>query len=87
MKNNKNRQATFRSVYAYSDWKKNTQLFIGECHGIINFEKRGTSGFGYDPIFIPNGDVRTFAEITLEEKNRISHRGIAIDKLISHLKK
>jgi XTP/dITP diphosphohydrolase len=82
-----NRQATFRSVYAYSDEKKNIQLFIGECHGVINVEKRGTNGFGYDPLFIPDGDVRTFAEMTLEEKNHISHRGQALDKLITFLKK
>ena len=86
MHQQKNRQATFRSVYGYSDANKTSHLFIGECKGIINREKRGTHGFGYDPIFIPDGDVRTFAEMTLEEKNLVSHRGHAIDQLIAFLK-
>ena len=85
MKHKKDRQAVFRSVYGYNDEHHQPHYFIGECHGIINIEKRGTGGFGYDPIFIPNSDVRTFAEMPVEDKNQVSHRGIAIDKFITYL--
>jgi XTP/dITP diphosphohydrolase len=85
MSHQKDKQATFRSVYAYHDENQQSHYFIGECHGIINREKRGSHGFGYDPIFIPNGDVRTFAEMTIEDKNQVSHRGNALDKFISFL--
>lgn len=54
---------------------------LGKCRGRIATEIRGSKGFGYDPIFIPTGDERTFAEMTVEEKNRVSHRGIAFKKL------
>ena len=87
MNQQKNRQAVFKSVYGYNDEENQPHYFIGECPGIINIEKRGTQGFGYDPIFIPNGDVRTFAEMSINEKNQISHRGNAIDAFITYLKK
>jgi XTP/dITP diphosphohydrolase len=87
MKHQSVRQATFRSVYGYNDEHNQPHLFIGECNGIVNIEKRGAGGFGYDPIFIPNGDVRTFAEMTLTEKNELSHRGKAINEFIKYLQK
>jgi len=87
MHQQKNRQAIFRSVFGFSDEQQLPHYFIGECPGIINIEKRGTQGFGYDPIFIPNGDVRTFAEMPTHHKNQVSHRGRALDQFISFLKK
>ncbi len=87
MNQHKNRHAIFRSVYGYYDGKDNVHLFSGECPGVITQEKRGSHGFGYDPIFVPNGDVRTFAELTITEKNLVSHRGRALDQLIAFLQK
>lgn len=64
----------------------NYKQFEGIIRGKIIREPRGSGGFGYDPIFIPEGYDRTFAEMTIEEKNPISHRGIAMEKLIKYLK-
>jgi XTP/dITP diphosphohydrolase len=61
------------------------QQFEGIVRGKIIVEKRGTKGFGYDPIFVPNGYDTTFAEMDLAEKNPISHRGLAVQKLVSFL--
>ena len=61
--------------------------FEGIVRGTITREKSGSKGFGYDPIFIPEGYQKTFAEMTMEEKNPISHRGIAIDKMLEFLGK
>jgi len=59
--------------------------FEGEIKGTIAHEARGNSGFGYDPLFIPQGYRSTFAELGPEIKNAISHRGIAVEKLIAFL--
>lgn len=56
-------------------------FFRGEIHGTIISEKRGTEGFGYDPVFVPEGYNKTFAEMTIEEKKSISHRALAIEKM------
>jgi len=61
-------------------------LFEGKIEGTIISEKRGTNGFGYDPIFVPDGYTKTFAEMTNEEKSTISHRAKALKKLIEFLK-
>lgn len=84
LKNENNRKARFRTVIALSFDNENF-LFDGVCEGEILSEKKGTDGFGYDPIFKPLGHNKTFAEMTLEEKGSISHRGIAIEKLVSFL--
>ena len=87
MNNKRNRKAVFQSIYAYAEQNKKPLFFKGECIGSITTEERGTGGFGYDPIFIPKGETKTFAEMTIEEKNSYSHRGKAIEKLIKYLKK
>lgn len=66
---------------------KNLIETIGELHGRIIKEPRGTGGFGYDPIFVPDGYEKTVAELELEEKNKISHRAKAFNKLHEELKK
>lgn len=63
-----------------------TIVLRGECPGIVGFEPRGTTGFGYDPLFIVEEYNKTFAEIGEEKKNRISHRAIALEKLKEELK-
>lgn len=60
--------------------------FAGEIHGTIAHERSGNRGFGYDPIFIPEGKNITFADMAMEEKNKISHRAIAVEKLVEFLK-
>jgi len=75
-----NRNARFRTVIALIlDGKE--FLFEGVSEGRIIREKTGSEGFGYDPVFVPEGENRTFAEMTLAEKNRISHRARAFEKL------
>ena len=81
-----NRSAQFRTVVAYVTSDENEHLFEGICRGEITTEKRGEKGFGYDPVFEPEGYDQTFAELSSEEKNRISHRGLAIQKLLRYLK-
>ncbi|MHA1796133.1 MAG: XTP/dITP diphosphatase [Promethearchaeota archaeon] len=81
------RRAHFEAVIAYMDEGKNIYLFKGENKGSVALEQRGTSGFGFDPIFISSDTPRkTFAEIGLEEKNKISHRRRALEKFIEFLK-
>lgn len=76
-----NRTARFVSVITmvYPDGRK--IVAKGECEGHIIYQPRGNNGFGYDPLFIPNGFDRTFAELSGEEKNRISHRAVALMEL------
>ena len=81
-----NREAVFKSVVAYCEPDKQPHLFVGEVYGKISFEERGTSGFAFDAIFIPEeGDGRTFAEMKTIEKNRISHRSRALKNLLEWL--
>jgi XTP/dITP diphosphohydrolase len=78
--NTENREARFRTVIALILEKKE-YLFEGIVNGTIIREKKGTEGFGYDPIFLPDGKIRTFAEMELAEKNTVSHRARAFEKL------
>ncbi|HVZ56653.1 MAG TPA: RdgB/HAM1 family non-canonical purine NTP pyrophosphatase [Chitinophagaceae bacterium] len=79
------RRARFRTVISLIlDGKETT--FEGICPGRITRERRGTGGFGYDPVFQPDGSDRTFGEMTLEEKNQFSHRRMATEKLVAYLK-
>ena len=74
------RSAQFRTVIALSDPEGNVQTQEGACPGRIIEELRGTNGFGYDPLFVPEGYAETFAELSSEVKNRISHRARALQK-------
>ena len=65
---------------------KKAILFLGECRGTISKKTLGEHGFGYDPIFIPDGETRTFAQMETEEKNRFSHRGKSLEKLKDYFK-
>src|SRR5690606_7241917 len=79
-----NRKAQFKTVIALNI-NNEQHLFTGIVEGEIRNKKTGTNGFGYDPIFEPENLGKTFAEMTLEEKNRLSHRGRAVEKLIDFL--
>lgn len=86
LKDKSNRKANFKTVIALNlNGKQN--LFTGIINGKIIGEKIGTNGFGYDPIFVADGYEKTFAELTMEEKSTISHRGIAVKELILFLQK
>lgn len=74
------RSARFVCVIAIAFNGEIIETFEGEIRGTIGFEPKGSNGFGYDPVFIPEGETRTFAELSSEEKNRISHRANAFRK-------
>ncbi|PQJ74269.1 non-canonical purine NTP diphosphatase [Polaribacter gangjinensis] len=78
------RSAQFRTVICLN-LEGNQYYFEGICKGTILTTKQGTAGFGYDPIFQPEGFQQSFAEMTSEEKNKISHRALAIEKLVAFL--
>jgi XTP/dITP diphosphohydrolase len=80
----KNRKARFRTIIALILEDKE-YIFEGVAEGKIIKKERGNDGFGYDPVFIPDGQNITFAEMSLDEKNRISHRAIAFEKLKTFL--
>ncbi len=79
------RSAHFKTIIALN-LKGETHLFEGIVEGEITSERAGGDGFGYDPIFSPNGYEETFAQLSLKTKNSISHRGKAIQKLMTHLR-
>lgn len=79
-----NRNAQFRTVISLI-WQNKEYLFEGICEGVIIQSEKGFEGFGYDPIFIPNGASKTFAEMSMTEKNSFSHRKKAMKKLIDFL--
>ncbi|WP_368652247.1 XTP/dITP diphosphatase [Ornithinibacillus sp. 4-3] len=79
------RTARFVCVLAIAEPGKETFHQIGYCEGKIAFEQKGMNGFGYDPIFIPNGYELTMAELSADEKNKISHRNDALEKLQAYL--
>ena len=78
------RSAQFRTIVTLNLQGKSYD-FEGICEGTIIHERKGDGGFGYDPIFQPEGYLETFAEMNSEEKNKISHRGLAIQKLVEFL--
>ena len=77
------RTARFKCVICYVDKKGEKHIFEGSCEGKITYKPYGTAGFDYDPIFLY--DTRTFAQMSSEEKNEISHRGKAVKKLVEYL--
>lgn len=84
LQNETNRKANFKTVIALN-MNGEQHLFAGIINGEIIHEKRGTNGFGYDPVFVADGYQKTFAELTMEEKSTISHRGKAVKQLVSFL--
>lgn len=85
MEGEKNRKATVRLAIGYHDGEK-AHIFIGEKEGEIAKEIKGDNGFGWDPVFIPQGHKKTYAEMSFEEKNKDSHRRQALEKLRKFLK-
>lgn len=79
------RRAQFRTVVAFAEGGE-VHCVEGICRGQILREERGTEGFGYDSLFVPVGETRTFAELSPEEKNAISHRGRALQKFVDYLR-
>ena len=80
LQNASNRRARFRCVIALSSPKGGARTVDGRCEGVIAREEHGEKGFGYDPLFIPEGHEQTFAEMEAAAKNAISHRGRALAK-------
>lgn len=80
-----NRNAYFKTIISYLDEEGNHYLFEGICAGHISEEEMGEGGFGYDPVFIPAGESRSFAQMGASEKNAISHRKKAMDQLLHFL--
>jgi len=81
----KDREAAFQTVVAFYDQKGAVIFADGKVSGTIIDEPRGSGGFGYDPVFVPDGYDKTFAEMSAEEKNKLSHRGQAFRKLMQIL--
>ena len=79
------RSARFKTVITYIDEAGSEKQFTGVVDGKIEDEQRGSGGFGYDPVFTPEDEQRTFAEMTAEEKNNLSHRARAFHQLLSYL--
>jgi XTP/dITP diphosphohydrolase len=80
-----NRKANFTAVLCLYDGEEKL-FFEGKCFGKIIDEERGRGGFGYDPVFVPEGYDKTFAELPEDVKNRISHRALAVQKLVEYLR-
>ena len=85
MDGKENRSARFRTVIAYYDGEE-MRYFEGEVEGNILESRKGTGGFGYDPVFLPEGFQKTFAEMSPDEKNSISHRGRSVRKFADFLR-
>jgi len=86
LKNEENRAVVVKAVVGFCDGSK-IQTFEGEVKGVLATQERGSDGWGFDPIFIPNGYDQTYAEMGEEKKNRISHRAIAMSKFKDFLLK
>jgi XTP/dITP diphosphohydrolase len=85
LKDQSDRRARFRTVISLI-WNDRQHLFEGICEGHILKTPAGDNGFGYDPVFVPDGETRSFAQFTLTEKNKYSHRRKAADKLVAFLR-
>lgn len=80
-----NRKARFRTVITLKGFGDQNHFFEGVVNGVITIERKGSSGFGYDPVFVPEGFTTTFAQMTMDEKNKLSHRALAVEKLVKFL--
>lgn len=87
LKDKENRDAYFECDIALRELDGNYKTFVGLSRGKISLEEKGTSDFGYDNIFYSNELNKTFGEVSIDEKNRVSHRGLAIKKLVDYLEK
>ena len=87
MRSESRRTARFETVFLLGRRGRTSRIIKGVCAGSIARTMRGTGGFGFDPIFVPQGRRRTFGEMTLEEKNALSHRARAADALAAHLRR
>ena len=87
MKGKVNRKARFRTVLCFIDNNGAIKYFNGVINGEITIERHGNKGFGYDPVFQPEGYPITFAEMSPSEKNGISHRARAVKELLDFLQK
>lgn len=85
MTGKENRNARFRTIIAYIDENAQEHIFEGEIRGKIIENMAGENGFGYDPIFVPDGYDKTFAQLSSETKNKISHRARAMEKFLSYI--
>lgn len=85
MTGKENRNARFRTIIAYIDENAQEHIFEGEIRGKIIENMAGENGFGYDPIFVPEGYDKTFAQLSSETKNTISHRARAMEKFLSYI--
>ena len=85
VENKGEKRAYFKTSISLSINKNYNVIFNGKVDGRISNQSRGDNGFGYDPIFIPNTFDKTFAELNIKEKNRLSHRSIAVTKLVNFL--
>jgi XTP/dITP diphosphohydrolase len=85
LNNIENRAAQFRTVICLL-WENQTYYFEGICKGLISTTMQGEKGFGYDPIFIPEGAEKSFAQMSMEEKNKFSHRQKAVTQLFEFLR-
>jgi XTP/dITP diphosphohydrolase len=86
LQNETQRTARFKTVIVLI-WDRKEYIFEGICEGIILTEKKGSGGFGYDSIFKPIGFTKSFAEMSIQEKNTISHRAMAVNELINFVNK
>ena len=80
-----NRKAKFRTAIALT-FNNEEHLFEGKVEGYISKDKQGDEGFGYDPIFLPENEKRSFAQMSMKQKGTLSHRGRAVNKLVAYLK-
>lgn len=85
MTGKENRNARFRTIIAYIDENAQEHIFEGEIRGKIIENMAGENGFGYDPIFVPEGYDKTFAQLSSDTKNKISHRARAMEKFLSYI--
>lgn len=79
------RRATFETCIGFTTMNEAPKFFKGICEGNLAVEPKGSQGFGFDPIFMPGDEKRTFAEMSMEEKNNFSHRGIALNRLKEYI--